>query len=145
MNAAAETVELLREIRDELRLLHADLAQRGPVAALRSKDREAMARILPVLQENFTGTFGTWELRDCAEQADVRAANLRIVLGNRSAQELGQLFQRTSGHDFRGVRIVREGRDGNGARWRCCVTAASLSSHEDAPTLQPFKRIEGSR
>lgn len=119
MTADAETVELLREIRDEVRLLRADLAQREPVAALRSKDREAMARILPVLQENFTGTFGTWELRDCAEQADVLGANLRLVFKKRTARELGKLFQRTQDHDINGLRLRRVGSDANGALWQC--------------------------
>ena len=99
---------------------------REPARSLKFKDRAAAAAILPVVAAYFSGTFAAWELIDCAAQRDALGANLRIVLGKRTAQELGQLFQRAAGCDFDGIRIVREGRDGNGARWRCSVTGASL-------------------
>lgn len=124
----SEELALLRQIAGDLRALcEAVENAREPARSLRFKDRAAMARILPVLAANFPGRFNTWELVDCATvMNDPLGANLRLVIGKRTAQELGQLFQRAADCDFDGIRIVREGRDGSGSRWRCSVTAASL-------------------
>ena len=142
-----EVIALLEQIREAQHRLAAEVAalreavERGrePERPPKFQDRNAMAKILPVLADNFHGTFGAWELIDCAEAKDALGADLRLVLGKLSTQQLGQLFQRTAGHDFGGLRIIREGRDGNGARWRCCVTPASLSPRKNAPTLRSLK------
>jgi len=111
-------LELLREISDKLtRLCEAVENAREPARSLKFKDRAAMAKILPVLAANFLGTVGTWELVDYAAVNDPLGMNLRLVIGKRSAQELGQLFARAVDHEIDGLRLRREKPDANGARW----------------------------
>ncbi len=125
MIADPEILAVLREIRDELHVLRELAEAREPRGALRHHDRTAMQRILPVIAANFEGAFSTWELIDAAKQSDMLGANLRLVLGNRAAQQTGKLFQRSAGHAIAGLQIRRVGQDGDGARWECIAVPSS--------------------
>ncbi|MBI3041561.1 MAG: hypothetical protein HYY78_01890 [Betaproteobacteria bacterium] len=126
MPADADLLALLIRIDAKLdRLLEAVEGGRTPARSLRHEDRAAMAKILPVLSANFSGSFGTWELIDAAMQPDALGANLRLVLGGRGARVLGKLFQRAQDQDVDGFRLRRAGQDGNGALWECIGNESS--------------------
>jgi len=96
-------------------------AQAKPAPRLSKRDRNAMTKMLPVLAAHFHGDFQAWELIDRAKADDVLAANLRIVIGKRSAQTLGILFARCQGHTLGGIELRRSRRDANGRWWRCAM------------------------
>lgn len=126
---AAEILEELRGIRAAVEALApADVAAGGP--CLRRRDRDALARILPVLAGVFGGEpFATWEALDVAQNDKGSAGeNLRLVLGKRSANELGRLLQRGSGHSVADIEIMRDGRAFDGVRWRCHVMSSSFAT-----------------
>ncbi len=112
----------------EVRALRVEVAalrvEREAMPTLRRGDRAALERVLPVLAGIFgPSRFAAWEVLDRAAQADGDGANLRLVLGRGiRAPELGRLLARGAGVDVDGLRIVRDGRDGNGARWRVVTT-----------------------
>jgi len=111
-----DVVVLLEEIRD---LLRAAIASRDPARSLRSADRRAMRAILPVLAANFPDSFAVWELIDCRDAPDALGANLRIVLEQRTAPQLGRLFRRACDHDINGLVLRRARSTSAGAMWRC--------------------------
>ena len=114
---------LLREIRDELRGLRADLAGCSTSTsppALRKEQIEALETIIPVLAGVFgAARFSCWEAIDIAGQKTAEGANVRIALSGRNAQQLGKLLQLGLGRDFDGVRVIRAGQDASGKRWQC--------------------------
>lgn len=115
-----ESLALLRQIADELRLLRQLAeARQEPNGALRHHDRLALSKILPVIAAHFDGQFSIWELIDAARMRDLLGENLRLVLGTRTPQQLGKLFYRGAGHAVCGLVIRRQGQDANGARWDC--------------------------
>ncbi len=116
---------LLAEIRDELRLLRTLAETRSPINTLRNQDRAALRKILPVIAANFETEFAVWELFDAASSADIIGANFRIVLKDQTPQRLGKLFQQTAGHRIDGLTLQRQGRDANGAVWRCIGNPSS--------------------
>ena len=121
-----ESTELLRDIRDELRAIHAVMkAVPKPGRTLKCQDQKAMAKILPVVAANFSGTFLTWNLLDCARVNDAFGANVRMVIGKRSAQVLGKLFGRAAGHTIGNIQIQHCGKGAHGVKWRCIVDPSS--------------------
>src|SRR5947207_2310837 len=102
-----EIIASIAELRAELRelaagqraILDAIEAAREPTRPLRFEDRASMARVLPVLAGHFAGSFAVWELLDRLGGNDALAANLRLVIGKRTAQQLGKLFSRCADHD----------------------------------------------
>jgi hypothetical protein len=134
MSRTADT-DLLRAIDAKLdRLLAAVEGRRDPARPLRHQDQVAMAEILPVLAAHFDGSFACWELIDAAGAQDATGANLRLVLGGRTAQRLGKLFSRCADQDIGGFRLRRTSRDGNGTRWQVGVSEDSTSLH------RPFRQ-----
>lgn len=121
----AEILAELAALREEVRGLR---VSRDRAPTLRASDREALSRILPVLAGIFgPGRFAAWEVLDLAAGRGADGANLRLVLGGRSAHDLGRLLARGAGADLAcGVRVERDGRDRDGGLWRCVVVASSL-------------------
>ena len=118
--------DLLRDISAKLsKLIELYEGARPPTCALRFQDVEAMGKLMPVLAANFPGAFAAWEVIDAAAQGGVLGANLRLVLGKRSAQQLGQLLARAAGHDMGGLTLRRMTSDANGARWQVVGNGAS--------------------
>jgi hypothetical protein len=134
---------LLLEVLTEVRALRREVAElraerERPAASLRAADRDALRKILPVLAAVYgQGRFAAWEAVDAANLPGVAGANLRLVLDGRDARALGLLLARGAGADVGvGVTVHRDGRDGDGARWRCRgVTPLSWRPEDDAARL----------
>ena len=126
MPIADEALTLLARIADDLHALR-QIAEssRRPAGVLRHQDQAALKKILPVLAANFEGSFGVWEIFDSAQQADMLGANLRLVLAGQMPQRLGKLFARGAGHNVDGLKLCRQGHDGNGALWECVAVPSS--------------------
>jgi hypothetical protein len=122
---------VLLEIRDELRAIRTAIEERpGPqVKTLKAEDHRALAALLPVFKEQFVGPFGAWLPVDVAKLQSAEGKNLRLVLGDRTARQLGKLLARSAGIDVAGLQIVRAGQDGNGALWECVESANPIHSH----------------
>ena len=119
-----QTAEV-RELAAEVRGLRGDLAGRKapntePTPALRKEQADTLAATVPVLAATFGASrFASWQPLDIAKQQTAEAANLRLVLGPMTAQQLGKLLQLGLGHSFDGLRVVRAGKDGSARFWRC--------------------------
>lgn len=125
-NTTELQLTLLAEISAKLSRLCEAVEVTRPARAMRYRDVEAMRRILPVVGTHFHGgEFSAWEVLDCAAQRDVLGASLRLVLGKRSAQGLGQLLARARDQDIGGFTLRRAKSDANGARWRAVANGAS--------------------
>src|SRR5687767_13300700 len=112
--------DLLREILAELRQLRREVGElRAPPPSLRAGDADALARLLPVLQDQYgAARFGAWEVADAARMPGPAGTNVRAALGARSAHSLGQLLARGQGAIVGGRRVLRDGRGPEGAHWR---------------------------
>ena len=111
----ADAVELLRDIRDELRALRADLA--GRQRRLAPADRDALERLLPIIASTVAGrVFGVAELAAHARLPSATA--LREALASiGGSRKVGRLLARAAGADVNGLRVVRVGEDSAGALW----------------------------
>ena len=120
MSVAAERVDhdVLDDVLDELRAIHALLERQQRPSSLSRADRAALGRILPAV----AGTLGSeWFLaRDL--RADSRPA-LRLVLADLTSKRLGRLLLRADGVAIGGFVVERGGRELGSTLWR--VVAAS--------------------
>jgi hypothetical protein len=107
-------LELLREIRDELRALRGELATgRSPSSALNRSDRARLARLLPAI----AGVLGS-EPFACRDLVDADAAPaLQLVTAGLEARALGCLFGRAAGQGIDGYVIDRAGNELHRRLW----------------------------
>jgi hypothetical protein len=113
--AADPLLELLRDIRDELRALRGELATgRSPSSALNRSDRAQLARLLPAI----AGVYGSesFACRDLV--GDDAPPALQLVTGGLEAQQLGSLFARAAGAVIDGFVIDRAGSELHARLWR---------------------------
>ena len=100
----------------EVALLRADMARRIPLR----RDAEATAALLAAISESVAGrTFSAAELVDHATLTTAGGLRDAIVdaVGSLDARRLGKLLKRMQGAPGEGLRVVRVGEDGDGARW----------------------------
>jgi hypothetical protein len=123
-----DSVGLLREIRDELRLLNQTIAGRRR-RRLSEPDRAALVRLLPVVADVVgTRCFSVAELHEHA-QTIVTADALRDALASiGSARHVGKLLRRAIDVDIAGVCVRRVGSDNSGATWVLTLTE-TLETH----------------
>jgi hypothetical protein len=109
-----EGLELLREIRDEVRGLRADLApRRSPTRADHGKHLRAISAVVGAR------VFSVAELIEhgmIVEGEAVRAAIVALV-GELNGRKLGKLLRDIEGREIAGLRVERVGEDSRGIIW----------------------------
>ena len=123
--AAVPDSELLREIRDELRGLRADLhtLAAGRRSELAAPDRAALARLLPEIARAIGSRF-VWTARELVAHAIAADAALLAAIGDAAgpldigtAQRIGRLLRRGNGAAVGALRAERVGDARDGALW----------------------------
>jgi hypothetical protein len=113
------TDELLREIRDELRLLRSDLAGRRPQV-----DQLTSALVRCITDAAGTRPFSAWELVEHSRlplRAGLRAA-MAAAGAAENCRRVGKLLKRVEGLEVDGRCVVRVGADREGAIWQVQVS-----------------------
>jgi hypothetical protein len=110
-----EGLELLREIRDEVRALRADLAprRRPPTRADLGKHLRAIAALVG---DNLFSVSELLEHAAIPEGEALRAAIMALV-GELNGRKLGKLLRDIEGREIAGLRVERVGEDRLGAAW----------------------------
>ena len=112
LTADPEALQILREIRDELRGLRSDLAGRGR-GALNHADLVKLKTLLPAIRAAVaTYSFTTTSLAERARlMGDATLGDALTMCG--TGRALGKLLRRGAGHDVDGLCLRKTGNDGS--------------------------------
>jgi hypothetical protein len=116
-----EGLELLREIRDEVRGLRADLAPRWRTPT-RADLGEHLRAIAAVVGGRIFSVAELLEHAAIPEGEALRAAIVALV-GSTNGKRLGKFLRRIEGEEIAGLRVERVGEDRLGAAWVLRVSA----------------------
>lgn len=125
----AETLAVLREIRDDQRAILRLLEQQActPQRRVSTSDRAVLARLLPAIWGVMMGKpFAVRDLATRSQSNVAPAVRLHDALAGIDAKKLGYLFKRCAGRDVDGYSIVKRGRGNSGVNWQVRSDDASL-------------------